>query len=197
MDEQLFRSGAALLERVRDEVDTAEGLARIHGRRRRSRVLRTVAVAAAVLVGFVAVAGALRSEDPVASERAHQLPATVYYAELDDFVADAAGSCAARDGAVVLGTGFNLRDRAGRLLAAGVVTNRGEVVSRQRAVAIGLPADGDVCLLELLAFEVSATTLRYATLELGGRPWPPRDVYEAGRSEVGRQFVFYTRGSQP
>lgn len=208
-DHDRFRSaGLALAERVVEQVDANARLPQLQRRRSRAKFSVALAVAVVALLAYVGSSFALRSGlppdrfEPVGATldpQSTELPATLYFALLDEFQRDAAGGCSGTGGheSYRFGSAFVLRDRAGSLLAAGVIPRPGAVAPPERATALGLPTTGEVCLFDLLTIRVNAATLHAASLTVGGSEWPPADVWEAGISEVGRQFVFHSRGVEP
>ena len=198
-----FRSeGIALVKRVRTQVDTHEAIDRLYGRRRRSRATLVLAAAAviAVLVGtFVTLrppSQPVGGPPPTTS-----LPLTVYMALLDEFVIEdeALGRCTGTGLHAGLGPGREgaLVDEAGADVETFTIGEAGELIDPGRAQALGLPTTDQACLFRLVTTSIDIERIGGEIPRIGAEEWPLAEVFEAGSSRVGQQFVYYSRGEEP
>ncbi len=191
--------GIALSERVRVQVDAGDRLDRLHGRRRRS----SAALAVAGAVGVIAVVAAFLVVRPSSqpADSPTGLPFTVYLALLDEFVIENEdlGECTGSGvhAEVVLGARGALVDEPGTVLESFTIDESGDLIGPPRTEELGLQTTEQACLFELLTTSIDIERLFGVSPRIGVSQWPPAGVFEAGTSEAGQQFVYYSRGEQP
>ena len=199
-----FRSeGIALVERVRAQVDTREGLDRLHGRRRRSRATLAVAAAAAMIAVIVGTVVLVRPpSQPVGGPLpTTSLPLTVSMALLDEFVIENEGLGPCTGIGVHAGLGQSregaLVDEAGADIETFAIGEAGELIDSQRAQALGLPTTDQACLFRLVTTSIDIARIGGEFPRIGVEEWPLGEVFEAGSSRAGQQLVYYSRGEEP
>lgn len=192
---RLRDEGTALVERVRAQVDTREGLDRLRGRQRRMRLGLAVAAVLAVVVGTVIL---VRPAVPPAAGPSSptDLPVTVSLALLDEFARDGEAGCVGLGvhGAISIGTRGTIVDSLeGALIAPFTVTRPGEIIDAERGAALGLPTTDEACLFTLATVRTDIDRLG-GSLLVEGDEWTPSST-EFGAVTAGQQFVYYSRGS--
>jgi len=203
MPDDFRNEGIALAERVRAQVDTREGLDRLHGRGRRSRATLAVAAAAAMIAVIVGTVVLVRPpSQPVGGPLpTTSLPLTVYMALLDEFVIEdeALGHCTSTGLHAGLGPGREgaLVDEAGADVETFTIGEAGELIDPGRAQALGLPTTDQACLFRLVTTSIDIARIGGEIPRIGVEEWPLAEVFEAGSSRVGQQFVYYSRGEEP
>ncbi len=198
-----FRSeGIALVERVRAQVDTQEGIDRLYGRRRRSRAVLVVAAAAMIAVVLGTVVVLRPSSQPVGQPPPTTgLPTTVYLALLDEFAIEdqGPGRCSGTGLHAGFGAGRQgaLVDETGADVEPFTIAEAGELIDSARAQALGLPTTDQACLFTLVTTSIDIERIGAVFPRIGAEEWPPTGGVEAGSSSAGQQHVYYSRGEAP